>query len=63
LVNHINTTVVVENRKGSFNFYGSVVEANSFWSAKVVHPSSLDYQIKSANPFYNNYQLAILTEA
>lgn len=41
LVNHINTTIIVENRRGSFNFFASVVEANSFWDSKVKHPTSL----------------------
>lgn len=61
-MNKVNTTIILHNRRGSFNFYGKVVEANKFWSSAVSHPTPSDNTLKSANPFYFDYQLAILTE-
>ena len=41
LYNKLNTTLVLENKYGSFKFYGSIVEANDYYYQKVEHPTSL----------------------
>lgn len=62
LYNKLNTTLVLENKYGSFKFFGAIVEANDFNSQKVEHPTEETNQLESANPYYTNYHIAIVSE-
>ncbi len=62
LINKVNTTIILENKNGNYDFFGKVVEANAYWNNSVVHPNSQSFVFKSVNPFYYNYQLYVLTE-
>jgi len=66
LYNKVNTTIILQNKNGFYKFYGNIVEANQYWkskeSQKDLFPTNNKYNIKSTNPFYYSYQIAIVTE-
>ena len=66
LYNKVNTTIILQNKNGFYKFYGNIVEASQYWkskeSQKDLFPTNTNNNLKSTNPFYYSYQIAIVSE-
>jgi hypothetical protein len=63
LYNKVNTTIILENRNGYYKFYGSIVEAKTYWAGNASFPDAKNHIIESSNPFFYLYQISILNDS